>query len=477
MANFRSSNRIKILCSSLIISLIVVTYGLVNALSSKYFYRKAFGEKSGFVLNEESKKVLNNLKSDVEIFVLLEKNQEYADVFSLVSNDIRHLMSEYVDSTKENRIKVEFINVIENSKGYANLCGRFGILPTNCVIIATNNKTKVLAIDEFYRTHGGSVVAFRGEQVVTSSLKELSNTDSNVLYFLVGHGEYELESVSFSKGLSALEHAAKQKNCEVRSLNLYDTKAIPQDADLVVVVGAKNKFFGFEREILRDFVDNRDGKLVFALDGNFDIGLKEFFDDYGIFVGDDMLMPTNETASSYLEDLVIKRFACHKINGKLIEFRVPVIFGATYEVKQTPWFVDDEKFEITELMQTDDGVGEQGEAGNDNSMGPRTVATISERKKFDTSEITTEAGKVLVIGNADFIANGKFKILGNRIFWFSISDYMLYGSNLENFEDVKIEKYRLVLSKKTFTKIMMRLAILPMFFALMGIAIGWRRKK
>jgi hypothetical protein len=452
-------------------------YGLVNALSSKYFYRKVFGEKSGFMLNDESKKVLDNLKSNVEIFVLLEKNQEYADVFNLVNNDIRHLMGEYADSMKESRIKVEFINVIENPKGYSNLCGRFGILPTNCVIIATNNKTKVLVIDEFYRTHNGNIIAFRGESVVTSSLRELSSTDNNVLYFLVGHGEYELGSASFSKGLSALEHAAKQKNCEVRSLNLYDTKAIPQDADLVVIVGAKNKFLGFEKEILRDFVDNRDGKLVFALDGNFDIGLKEFFDDYGIFVGDNMLISANETASSYLEDLVIKRFACHKINSKLMEFRVPVIFGATYEVTQTPWFVDNEKFEITELMQTDDGVGEQGEVGDGNSTGPRIVATISERKKFDTSEITTKAGKVLVIGNADFIANGKFKILGNRIFWFSISDYMLYGSNLENFEDVKIEKYRLVLSQKNLAKIMIRLAFLPMFFALIGLVVALRRKK
>ncbi|MDR1890998.1 MAG: GldG family protein [Puniceicoccales bacterium] len=461
----------------LIVSLVIVTYGIVNALSSKYFYRKAFGEKSGFVLGDESKKVLSNLKSDVEIFVLLEKNQEYANVFDLVKNDIRRLMNEYVNFTNENRIKVEFINVIENAKGYSNLCGRFGILPANCIVIATNGKTKVLVIDEFYKIHNGSVVAFRGEQVVTSSLKELSNTDRNVLYFLVGHGEHELGSVSFSRGLSALWHAAKQKNCEVRSLNLYDTKAIPEDADLVVIVGAKNKFLGFEKEILRDFIDNRNGKLVFALDGNFDIGLKDFFDDYGIFVGGSPLVPINETASNYLEDLVIKRFASHKINGRLMEYRVPVIFGATCEVKQTPWFVDNEKFEITELMQTDDGVTEQGSTGNNDSVGQYIVATISERKKFNTSEMITDSGKILVVGNSDFIANGKFKILGNRIFWFGISDYMLYGSNSENFEDIKIEKYRLALSKKSFTKIMIRLAVLPTFFSLLAIFVAYRRKK
>ncbi|MDR2779125.1 MAG: Gldg family protein [Puniceicoccales bacterium] len=476
MANFRSGNRIKVLCSILAVSFIITTYILVNALSSKYFYRKAFGEKSGFILGDESKKVLSNLRSNVNVFVLLEKNKEYADVFDLVKSDIRHLMNEYVNSTNENQIRVEFINVIENSKGYADLCRRFGILPTNCVIIATNNKTKVLAIDEFYRTSNGSVIAFRGEQVVTSSLKELSSTDNNVLYFLVGHGEYELNSASLSKGLSALAHAAKQKNCEVRTLNLYDTKAIPKDADLVVVVGAKNKFLGFEREILRDFIDNRNGKLVFALDGNFDVGLKEFFDDYGILVGNNPIIPIHETAANYSEDLVIKRFASHKINGKLIEFRVPVVFGTTYEVKQAPWFVDNEKFEITELMQTDDGVVEQGEEGN-NSPGPHIVTTISERKKFNASEITTNAGKILVVGNADFIANGKFKILGNRVFWFSISDYMLYGSSLENFKDIKIERYRLALSKKTFAEIMIRLAVLPLFFSLLAMLVAFRRKK
>jgi hypothetical protein len=91
--------------------------------------RKTFREKSGFVVNEESKKVAGNLKSDVEIFILLEKNQEYADAFHFITNHGRHLMSEYVDSNHQDYIWV----------GYSNLSGRFGIVSANCVIAVTNS--------------------------------------------------------------------------------------------------------------------------------------------------------------------------------------------------------------------------------------------------------------------------------------------------------------------------------------------------
>jgi hypothetical protein len=96
---------------------------------------------------------------------------------------------------------------------------------------------------------------------------------------------------------------------------------------LVVGVGAKNKFLGFEKEILRDFIDDRNDKLIFALDGNFDIGLKDFCSDYGIFARDNLLTPIQDMASNYSEDLVISRFSPHKINNKLIEFRLPVVLG------------------------------------------------------------------------------------------------------------------------------------------------------
>jgi hypothetical protein len=53
---------------------------------------------------------------------------------------------------------------------------------------------------------------------------------------------------------------------------------------------------------------------------------------------------------------------------------------------------------------------------------------------------------------------------------------MLYGSNSENFEDIKIQKYRLALSKQNFTKMIVRPADLPTFLSLISILKAFRRK-
>ncbi|MDR2737802.1 MAG: GldG family protein, partial [Puniceicoccales bacterium] len=277
MANFRTSNRIKALCFLLCVSLAVAAYVVANVLASKHFFRKAFGTTPGLVLGEESRNILAQLKSDVEIFVLLEKTEAYADdMFELIKRDVRHLMNEYVQSATGHRIKIDVIDVSEYPKRHADLCGRFGVLPLNCVIIATNGAVRVLAVDELYEVKRGKAVAFRGERVITSAIGKLIDDKPSIIYFIHGHGEYELGDVSRSRGLSSMENFAKQKNCEMRSINLCDTKCIPSDADLVVIVGARSKFLGFEEEILRDFIDNGQGKLVVALDGIFDIGLRDF---------------------------------------------------------------------------------------------------------------------------------------------------------------------------------------------------------
>ncbi|MDR1433199.1 MAG: GldG family protein [Puniceicoccales bacterium] len=478
MANFRSANRIKTLCLFLFVTLVLAAYGAVNLLSSKYFYRRAFAEKSGFTIGDDAVKTLDGLGTDVEIFVLLEKNQEYnEDTFNLISKNLRHLVDEYAKAASRCKFVAEIVNVAENSKGYANLCGRFGILPTNCVVVAVNGKVKVLTVEEFYKTHRGRVTAFRGERVISAVLKELASVNSNVAYFTTGHGEYDLDSTSPSGGLSALKHIAKQKNCDIRPLNLCDSRAIPDDANLIVIARARSKFLGFEKEILRNFIDGRDGKVIIAVDGNCDIGLRDFFDDYGIFADSDMLVPAWNGEANYQEDLAIERFAPHKINERIIEFRLPVIFGASCEVKRAPWFVDVEKFEVTELMQVGGEVsGKVAWASDETSTNP-IVATVSERKKFDAAGTTVNAGKLLVIGNADFMSNGKIKILGNMLFWFGMSDYMLYGENFGNFTGVEIASYRLPLPRGMFAKALARVLLPPVVFLLLTIFVAFLRRK
>jgi hypothetical protein len=334
-----------------------------------------------------------------------------------------------------------------------------------------------MAIDELYAMCHGHPIAFRGERAISSALAELSMANGHAIYFLVGHGECELDSTSPSRGLSSLKHACAQRNYVVRSLDLCETKAIPPDAAAIVSVGARNDLLGFEKELLRDFVDNGNGKLVVALDGNFAVGLKEFLADYGLCVGVNSLVPRHSQSASYSDDLVINRFSPHAINGRNIDLRLPVIFGISHEVKRAPWATEEDKFEITELLQTGDGVLEYGDDGEAANGAAYVVGAIAERRKFGDSAATANVGRVLAIGNGDFVANGKIPALGNRVLWFGIGDYMLPNVDGGAFEDIRVENYRLALSKEDFNGIMTLVCVPPTTFLALAILVAIRRRR
>ncbi|MDR3143998.1 MAG: GldG family protein [Puniceicoccales bacterium] len=474
MDDFRSSNRMGVLHFLLCLSLAIVGYCAVNVISSKHFHRHVFGAKSSVGLSDDSKKILDGLKSAVEIFVILERTGEYSGGLERLEKDIRRTLNEYAQYATAHKFTAEIIDVAENQKRYAELCSEFGILPTNSVLLSTNGRVKVLTISELCRAKNRKIVAFNGEAVISSAIGELTGGGDSVAYFLVGHGECELGGVSPARGLSALKSIARQKNCEFRPLNLYGSRSIPEDANLVVIAGARSKLLGFEMEILRDYVNNRNGKIVVALDVNFDSGMRNFFGDYGIFVGENLIPSAAGNSTNFSDDTIVKRFAQHKINEKLIEFCVGIAVGGMCEVKCAPWFVDDGKFEVTELLQTDDGIGIRGDDGQ---RGPYFIAALSERKKFDQLETIANAGKILVIGNADLISNAKINLLGNRIFWLGVIDYMLRGESTWKFDEINVESCRLALSRGELAKICLRALALPVSFLLLAMIVALQRRR
>ena len=476
MANFKNSNKLKFVYALLYVLLIVFLFTGINFLSIKYFGKLILGKSSKFVLSEKSLEILNKLKSNVEIFFILEKKEGYFN-FDQVRDDIRHLVDKFLQAPCESRIDVEIVNAAESSKRYRGLCIKFGILPKNCVVISTNNKVKVFAIDELYKGKNGAAVAFVGENVISSALEDLCCNKKHVIYFTVGHCESEIESTSESDGLSSLKNLLNQRNYEARSLNIHDTKGIPDDADILAIIGAKTKLFGFEIEIIKDFIDFRDGKVIIGLESGFSIGLQELCNDYGIFVGKEVILPFNEKLAGYGENLILKRYSEHPINSKLIEFHVPVSFGGTCEVSTAKWVTDDDKFEVSELVQTDTNIISGDKKLQEHEIG-KTVAVISEKKKLDHTKISKNGGKLLVIGNSDFISNSRINFIGNRLFWLGINDYLLKDESKDlNLEDIVLDEFRLAISASQFKKIIARGALLPIFAISLFLVVLFLRRK
>lgn len=450
----------------------MLLYTCTNFLASKHHRRITLHSNNPLSLSKTSCDVLQKLSQSAEIYAILEHTSEYSSTFDMIRKDMQQLLDNYTHAQCKANIKTEIIIATEQQQQYHDISRRFGILPTNCVVVTTNNKQKVLSIDELYITNHGEPIAFRGEQVLSATLHELASPNDNTIYCLTGHGENEINSTSLVNGMSSFKYAIQQRNCSVQPLNIYDTKSIPEDADIIIISGAKSKLLGFEIELLRDFIETKNGTIIVAIDCNFDIGLNDFYSDYGVMVGDTPLPPIDTQSTSYTGDIVIKRYAQHPINEKMIEFRLPIVFGHTCSVSEAPWFIDNDKISCNELIATDEAMSD-----NNTSTG-QIVATLSSINKFQLTKNKHRTGNLFIIGNDDFMTNGKFQFIGNRIWCLSIVDYFLQQEH-DNFDIIAspVEQYRFILSKHEFRHIAIKALLIPAIYLCFLIGMAFIRRK
>ena len=88
----------------------------------------------------------------------------------------------------------------------------------------TRDGSLVVAMGE-----ASEVTSFATEKDITEALVRLANPEARKVYFLVGHGERDLQSAE-AAGFGQVRAALESKNYEVASLNLVSQASVPADA-------------------------------------------------------------------------------------------------------------------------------------------------------------------------------------------------------------------------------------------------------
>ncbi|HNO32247.1 MAG TPA: GldG family protein, partial [Anaerolineales bacterium] len=99
------------------------------------------------------------------------------------------------------------------------------------------------------------ISSFASESELVKTMVRLISPEARAIYFLQGHGEVSLESgndISYSVVKSTLE----AKNYTVDTLNLLNTRQIPEDAKAIVIVGPQKPVSEDEVNLLKTYVDN-----------------------------------------------------------------------------------------------------------------------------------------------------------------------------------------------------------------------------
>lgn len=400
-----------------VIVLVLGILSLINYFFARHHHRFDFTEAKLHSLSDQSVKLLNNLKNEVNIkCFFLEGN------FS--RNNMENLMNIYNYHSK--KIKYEFIDPDKNP----GLVKRYEISEDATTVFESRDKE--------------SRITSTTEEDITNAIIKVSREKKKVIYFLEGHGELSIE-VAEEKGYSFAKEELEKIGYEVKKLALALSETFPQDCALLVIPGAEKDLFPNELETIRNFLNNRGGRIFFMVDPQTAPGLTPFLSEFGIQLQEDLIVDTVSRllGGDYFMP-VINEYESHEITEK---FRYATFFPFTRSVsvvEETPEGITANilaKTSPNSWAERDLTVSDVAFDKDKDVAGPISLAAVVtvEQKEEEKEEKAVEekeedkvkqTGRLAVFGDSDFASNRYYNFAGNGNFFLNTVNWLTEEADL-----------------------------------------------
>jgi len=324
------------------------------------------------------------------------------------------------------------------------------------------------------------IASFASETELTRTLIRLINPGARAVYFLQGHGEPSLESggdISYAVAKSTLE----SKNYTVGSLSLISTKQIPEDALAIIVAGPMKPITTEEMRLLKEYVNNG-GSLIVMEDPRIltDFGdspdpLANYLDtEWGISLDDDIVIDLVNTQNPF--QAVSSQYNDHPITQNLTEQYIVILpqarsvslSGEKENITQTPIILTTERsWGETQVVSTDTPAFDP----ETDIPGPLNLAVAGEN--------SATSGRVVVLGNSLFAADGNFDIYGNGNIFVNSVDWAAEQEDLLNITPRQpIARVFLPIGNIQFiVMIILSILVLPGAIVFMGVSSWIARRR
>lgn len=486
--DFKITTRVRKLNLWLQIALGFTLYIGLNFLAARHYARWDMSENRRNSLSPESVAYIKNLREPVEIYAIVSMGRQDNESAAIV-RDFNTLFRQYeYASSKKAPITAKFVNAHIENKRAEELTARFGNDLEECVIVASGKRFKRIPILEFYNIEDGSRKDFRGENLISSAILNVSAGKDTKIYFLKGHGEMSIKSPNGTRGLSEYAAALSSRNYKVEELDLNDTKEVPEDADLIVVAGAKSAFLPREIDAIRKYLFKSNGRGVVFLEMGSLLGLEDILYEWGIMSDDVLLLDSGGDYESASGDLIARSFPSspHPIVKYLIDSGTPVQFGSTRPVRADMGAPIDETLKVSPLILSSrtswgekayaKGGMQQYDADAD-LIGPLPLAMVATRAAGGELGLNIPGGKLAVFGDENFIANKWFNRLGNSKLALNVVDWMFEENNRLGIPPRPLRTFSLTLSQSDVLSLAWRFAVVPAVVLLMCAAVFMARRR
>jgi ABC-type uncharacterized transport system involved in gliding motility auxiliary subunit len=435
---------------------------LAAYMSVRHKVRIDLTETGRYTLAPQTVKTLRSLPSDIEVIAFYRSDERTRQAMA-------DLLKEY--SYYSPSFKFRFIDPDQSPLEAA----EYGVTSYRTTLIRHEGKQEV--------------VSFESENKLTNALLKVLRKETKRIYFVKGHGENSLASTE-NVGYAAVKEALEKEHHEVRDLLLIGSDGVPEDAAVVVVAGAKTALLPGELEMLTDYL-RQGGRALFMLDPGDAPQFARYLQEFGFSVGEDIVIDqlSKVFGGNYLTPVVSEYFKDHPITA---EFDLATFFP----MAQTVSIEEDGSTGSQNLAKTSNsswakrsGILDENNLDFDQATGvagPLNIISVTSipvdedlpdgTKQTDNPDLK-KWGKVVVIGDSNFVSNAYIQMAGNRDLFLNVVDWLAEEHLL-----ISIRKKAPGLSPITMTAVEGRMVfwvcviIFPSLALILGFAVIARNR-
>ncbi|MBE7042751.1 MAG: hypothetical protein E7399_04560 [Ruminococcaceae bacterium] len=257
-----------LLFTCLVLAIMLFVNLIITEIVSVYPLKADMTRNKVYALTEDTKRILNEMKKDVSIYLIESEKQP-------INHDTIEVIDRYRKESN-GRITVESVDISENPTFAKKFDGK-ATLNFGTIVIACDERVKTLNSSDFTSSENKTYTA---ENKLTNAILYVMSEETQNVYLMTGHGEKEF---------GIMETLLNQSFYTIQDFQFLNNE-IPEDAKIMICIAPKKDFSAEEIEKLDQYLENG-GNVQFYFDvGSTDLErLYVYLKEWGIQVNNDYL--------------------------------------------------------------------------------------------------------------------------------------------------------------------------------------------
>lgn len=274
-----------------------------------------FSEQQMLVLSQQTEELVKGLQEEVTIYMVAQEGSE--------DNITLELLEKY--ASLSSKVHVEVIDTAL----YPTFASQYTTegLTDNSLVVESAKRYKVIAREDIYVTTEGydenynSVYSteFDGEGQLTNAIDFVTSETLPVAYAVTGHSEATIPDDLVSE--------INGQNIEIKSLNLIQANAIPEDCGALIFYAPQKDITEAEAKLIQEYYENGGGLMIVTMWGVENTpNLDGLLETYGLSVADGLALESD--ADYMVKDDPLSVYAqmeSHTITNPLIDSSMNVL--------------------------------------------------------------------------------------------------------------------------------------------------------